>query len=55
LRYQQALRFSAAAQAIYAANHPDPTPRTPLRHEQAFIQLGELQRYLEGFHLSALA
>src|SRR5690242_13506134 len=56
LRYQQALRLSAAAQALYAANHPDPISRTPPQlHERALMQLLELQKVLEGSHLSALA
>jgi len=56
LRYQQALRLSAAAQAIYAANHSDSGPRHAISqtHEQAFNQLVELQKQLDGPNVNIL-
>jgi len=56
LRYRQALRVSAAAQAIYAANHPDPAaPRTPSQlHERALIQMLDQDRLLEGTNVNIL-
>ncbi len=54
LRYRQALKFSAAMQAAYVANHPDPAEHDRPVHEKELLQLLDLQRRLEGVHVDLL-